>query len=61
MTPSLRDDEEIPFVPAYDLLGALSEEEAAAIGTALALLLGGESSGSVWSSVALLEGISNRI
>ncbi len=57
------DNDEIPFIPATDLVATevISEEVISAIGAALALSLPSESEPqSLWGNVARLEGISKR-
>ena len=56
-------DDEIPFVPAFDLLNkdSLSDEEISSVGAALSLLIESDPVSTTWSIAALLEGIGNRL
>lgn len=64
-SPSLQEAEEIPFVPAFDLLeqleSRLSDEVVGAVACALfALLPQPETSPTAWAIQARLEGVSQR-
>ncbi len=65
ITQSFETEEDIPFVPAWDLYEAqkkrLSEDECVAIAAALLLLTETEEHTTTWRSSARIQAVSNRI